>query len=78
MAVPSVTVFPLEPRGCLSENRQSGEVVPAMNSDAISVECGVQRAWGPADPPLSSVWRVHLPWLSTWDSTAGFYKPGLH
>ena len=67
--------------GCLSQNRQSGEVVPAMDSDAISVECGVeaecvghiyrrgafQRTWGPAGPPLLGVRRLCFPCLSAWD-----------
>ena len=91
VAVPGVVVFTLEgnspglywpylhatPRGCLSENRQSGEMVPAWtvtrsvwnaalkpNVSGIST---VQRTWGPAGPPLPGVRRVYLPWLSSWD-----------
>ena len=56
MAVPGAVVFTLErnspglycpyssetPRGSLSEKRESEEVVLAVDSDASSVECGVE------------------------------------
>ena len=76
-----VSYSPATPRGSLSENCQSGEVVPAVDSNANSVECGVeaecvghlyrrgafQRAWDPAGPPLPGVRRLCLPWLSAWN-----------
>ena len=94
MAVPGVVEFSVErdspglhqpypraaARGCLNQNSQSGEVVPAMDCDAISVEYGVktdcvghinrrgafQRTWGPAGPPLPGVWRLCFTWFSAW------------
>ena len=64
----------LRHHGSLSENRQSWEVVPAMDSNTCSMQCSVeaecvghlhrrgafQRTWGPATPPLPGVRRVLL------------------
>ena len=63
---PAQSKPPIWGTGPLSQNRQYGEVVPAMDCDAISVEYGVesecvghiyrrgafQRTWGPAGPSL--------------------------
>ena len=85
MAVPGVVVFTLErnspglyrpyssatPCGSVSEDRQFGEVVPAMDSDASGVVCGIEAervgnrhrrsALQPAaGPPLPGVRRLCL------------------
>ena len=88
MVMPGVVVFTLEgnspglyrpyssatPRGSVNEDRQFGEVIPAVDSDASSMVCGVeaecvrhrhrrsalQPDWGPAGPPLPGVQRLCL------------------
>ena len=65
--IPYSSVTPL---GSLSENRQFWEVVPTMDRNVSSMECGIeaecvghrhrratfQREWDPAGPPLPGVW----------------------
>ena len=54
---------PLTSRGSLSENRQFGEVVPAVDGDVSSVECGVETKMCRASPPMwyfsASMYRVY-------------------